>query len=127
MRRFLTSRTAPMIFAVAFAVAFLPGMNASAQTGPIQDHQVGKGNLLVASFGVSNAQGQHYVAGPKQNAIAHDRFWAGQAGKIYDKVMRHKLVNEQLTRRQMLSELDSICNEARVGDTAVIYMCGHGG
>jgi hypothetical protein len=104
-----------------FAFILLASGNAIGQSGPT------KGNLHVFSAGISNARGQRYVPGPKQNAQASDAFWAAQGGKLYNEVFRHKLINEQATRKAFLSELDKVVEQAQAGDAAVIYLCGHGG
>jgi hypothetical protein len=120
MPAFVLHRKHALSLAVALVLTLTGAV--SAQTGPI------KGNLHVVAFGVGNAQGQPFVYGPAENAEAQTRFWSAQGGKVYNRVYAAApLTNESATRKAILDRLDRLIETAQAGDTAVVYVCAHGG
>jgi hypothetical protein len=110
------------IASVAIVLALFLAGPASAQTGP---H---KGNLHGVFIGVNNARSQEFVNGPAENARAQADFWAAQGGTLYNRAnMAAPLTNENATRQAILAELDRLVEAGQAGDTAVVYICAHGG
>lgn len=120
MSAFIPNSRSAAFLAVALAV-LLTG-RVCAQTGPI------KGNLHVVAVGVNNAIGQPPLKSPSKNAEAQVRFWAAQGGKLYNQVdAAPALTNEKATCRAILARLDRLIETSQAGDTAVVYICAHGG
>jgi hypothetical protein len=120
---FRTSLRAIPVLVVALSLTGSPVLAADKQQRLPKTMHV----LTVGVGWLAGQQKDGRSCGADQDARDVAAFFKGQEGKIARHVRAETLVNEMATHDNILDALDRLRSEFRAGDTAVVYLRGHGG
>ncbi|HZZ78095.1 MAG TPA: hypothetical protein VFE62_06235 [Gemmataceae bacterium] len=85
------------------------------------------GNVFMLSVGVNNAKGHPHLTAPAKDAKDMAAWARTQQSKLFAHVNVVTLTDNSATRKNVLSNLTALKNQARAGDFIIFYDSSHGG
>lgn len=101
-------------FALALALILVPAVAQAA-------------DLYMVSVGLNNAKGHPHLTAPAKDAKDMAAWAKTQQSKLFDHTNVVILTDNNATRKNVLSNLTALKNQARAGDYIIFYDSSHGG